>query len=386
VLGLPEASDPCDWFATETSDAFDAHLSEHGRSTVPFLCSRELEALRDANHPQRFELVAQRVTEACRSLVDPLDRDSAARQVSQACGVSRNVLAQLLSRKARTRSSSGSEFADREPIDVDAIASAALSHETVLTEIPLIPAVRAQFVLIAALADADQFVRAREIVQRARAAGQLAQPDVQALLKVADSFGTGRGQGAPIGDGASASEQSPEMHSSLPMTPIDVSEWIERARQVHPPLAGLLDAAIHQDPRQATLMEFDVAADLIEEIVKQAAQAEELHETLRRGDLADNPQLLEVIQLSMQARKRGKRKQDATDSSSDVPPLGASDHFAAGGTTHATGVEGETPSTEDPNQSNKPGGASHAPDASAWPDPLPDPEYPQSHPPEVDSW
>lgn len=257
VLHLPDGQDPCDWFASHDSDDLGQLLATCARSTVSFLCRRELARL-DPGQPGGREAAARKVLEACRPIVDPVRREGIAAEVARECGADRNLLRQL------RRGGSPS------------LASVTSGR------LPLKATVRSQCVLLAGLVHGGD--RADDLV-RLHARGAIDHPAVLRLIELA---------------------------GGLAAAPVDPSAWLERVRDVEPRLVGWLEGVLHPHPDEPP-MSHEQSREHLESMLSARLEREARLVALSVPDLASDAVALRALDESLRAARNSERSDNESN-------------------------------------------------------------------------
>lgn len=271
VLCLPDGADPGDWFTEHDAAAFEEMLATEGMSTVSFLCRCVIDRA-DRAQPGWREHVAQEVLETCRSIVDPVRRETIAEEVSKACSVDRNLLRQQVHAQGVPSSGYG---ASSPPVRGRGPTGPAGSAR-----------VRSQFVVVAGLA---RTAAASEAVDRFLRLGVLNHPDAVRLVELARVLGD---------------------------APVDAMDWLDTTREQAPRLTATLEKALLLEPG-TVIPGYETAVEHLEslaedEFVRQARRA-----ALSRPDIENDEAALKAIQDSLQAKQTAKTEPSGETTSPD---------------------------------------------------------------------
>lgn len=257
VLCLPGGQDPCDWLSRHEAEDFEELLAQEGRSSVAFLCSRQLSG-QDAGQPGLREQTAGEILQLVRGIVDPVRRASMINEVARACGVDRNLL---------MRTQNGGP----KPVAVQRSSQPGANSRSLSRQLM------------------RQFVAVGGLATEAAARG-----DVTALLAIERIDHAGARRLAELG-------------LSLAGAPIDPAEWRELIEAEEPGLLPWLDRVLVPPPDKPQLMSYqDALADLDAE-AERSREQQANRDVLTRPDLARDPVALAALQDSVLglARERG---------------------------------------------------------------------------------
>jgi DNA primase catalytic core len=270
VLCLPDGSDPGDWLRLNDGPAFEALLDEHGMSTVAYLCKRKV-ALVDRGQPGWREQVAADVLESCRSLIDPVRRETIVAEVSKACGVDRIIL--------RNRVGAGPR------------APRMRAHPPVATR-KVNARVLSQFAILAGLSTRED------------AAGHL---DELKSAGVLDHLGGLRLR---------------ELALSLGSLPVDPMDWLELVSREEPNLRTALERALLQGP-DSVLPPYETALEHLRSLAQEAHARQERLDALTQPDIDRDEAALRAIDASLRARAAKKAALAAGSGPAGPGPAGS---------------------------------------------------------------
>jgi len=275
VLCLPDGIDPGDWFGDHDAAGFEELLTQHGMSTVSFLCHRAIERT-DRAQPGWREQVAQEVLEICRAVIDPVRRETIAEEISKACSVDRNLLrkqvqvqTEAVPGRVSNSSGGGSRGASLRP------ASAR---------------VRSQFVVLAGLA---RVAEASATVDRFVRLGVLNHPDALQLVEIARTLGE---------------------------SPVDTMEWLEATREQASRLMPSLEKALFQEPG-SVIPSYETAVEHLETLAEDDLLKQTRRAALSRPDIETDVAALQAIQDSLREDHPATSDGDTTspDATKAVP-------------------------------------------------------------------
>ncbi len=271
VLCLPDGSDPGDWFLRNDLEAFEELLASEGMSTVGFLCHRAVERT-DRAQPGWREQVANEVLEACRSIVDPVRRETISAEISRACSVDRNLMRRQVKMSADATPAEGSAGRSRSPRSSARI--------------------RSQFSVVAGLARLSD---AMQVVDRLSELGVLSHPDALQLAQIARQL---------IQPGDSG--------------PVDPMEWLDATRAESTRLGSLLERALLSEPG-SVIPGYQTAVDYLTSLAEEDQERQDRRTALSDPGIATDEAALKAIQESLSLKDSGQQPEPPQTISNDSP-------------------------------------------------------------------
>jgi DNA primase len=275
VLRLPDGADPGDWFGDHDAAAFEDLLAQQGMSTVSFLCQRAIERT-DRAQPGWREQVAHEVLDICRSVVDPVRRETIAEEISKACSVDRN----LLRKQVQVQSEAAPGRALIPPAG-EARGS---------TGRPASARVRSQFVVLAGLA---RLPEASVAIERFIRLGVFNHPDALQLVEIARALGD---------------------------APVDAMEWLDATREQASRLTPSLERALLLEPG-SVIPSYETAVEYLETLAEDDLLKQTRRAALSRPNVETDVAALKAIQDSLREDQPATSDGDTTspDATEAVP-------------------------------------------------------------------